>query len=413
MMVSSARVLYIAHYCRPNDAAWISTAYLLKALKLTDVVEKSFVITNDPGAARLGDVDGLSGWMEIRRMPFPSALDAKEFGKLLRATIAYFLVFMAALRVVREEGITHVFTQHHNYHMASFVGSLVARLLGRPCIIKVQDGIPYIGRFPSEAFLNRSIMAAFNKLAFGWAAFVLNKSPERAFLISRAFRIHRAKMLIVPNLVDLRAFSKHDEFFKKIFKERYGLDDRKVLLFVGSTAGRGLEKLVRALPHIASKIGKVKLVILGEAPDEGGLMDLATSLGVRELLVFAKPVEHALIPSVISLADLCIGPMTVGWFSLADVQRKILEYMACGKPFVVARWAVSRDLLMGGATGTAVDDPDDANELAEKIIRILADDERREEMGKNARKVIETFYDCHSPEIIKRLKMALLSSVRG
>jgi len=411
-VVPRARVLYIAHYCRPRDAAWISTAYLLKALKLTGVVEKSFVITNDPGAVRLRDTGDLKEWMEIRQMHFPSILDIKKLGKLLRATVAYLLIFIAALRIVKKEGITHVFTQHHNYHMASFIGVLVARLLGRACIIKIQDGIPYIGRSPLEAFLNRSIMAAVNKIAFKWASLILNKSPERAFLISRAFYVDKTKMLIVPNLVDLKAFSKHDELFKTMFKEQYGLDGYKILLFIGSTAGRGLEKLVRALPIIISRIGKVKLVILGEAPDKEVLTGLATSLGVREFLAFAKPVEHALIPSVISLADLCIGPMTVGWFSLADVERKILEYMACGRPFVVAKWAVSKDLLVDGVTGIAVDNPDDTNELAEKIAGLLADDKLRKEMGKNARKVAEIFYDCHSPEIINRLRKALLSSGR-
>ena len=184
------------------------------------------------------------------------------------------------------------------------------------------------------------------------------------------------------------------------------------MLFTGSTAGRGIEKLIRALPTIISRVGKVKLVILGDAPNKVALTGLATSLGIGDHLIFAGTVEHELVPSVISLADLCVGPLIVGWFSLADVQRKILEYMACGKPFVAARWAVSRDLLVDGETGIAVDDPDDAEELADKIAGILADDGRREEMGENARKIVKALYDCNSPEVISRLRKAISSSIK-
>ena len=410
-MVPRARVLYIAHYCRPRDAAWISTFYLLKALKSTGLVKRALVITNDPGATQLKDVRELKPWTSIKYAPFSSILEMKRLGKLLRATLAYFLIFLIALKTIKEERITHIFTQHHNYHMASFTGALMARLLGRACIIKVQDGVPYIGRSPVEAVMNRSIMALVNKLAFKWASSILNKSSERAFLISRAFRIPKNKMLIIPNLVDLSTFSKPNEVFRREFKKRYGLEGHKILLFIGSTLGRGLEKLLRALPKIISRIGKVKLVILGEAGNKKALMKLATSLGIGDCVVFAGAIEHELVSSIISLADLCVGPLVVGWFSIADVQRKILEYMACGKPFVAAKWAVTKDLLVDGKTGIAISDPDDIDELAEKITDILADDERRRGLGENARKVIEALYDCNSPEVVSRLRRVLSSSM--
>ena len=116
-------------------------------------------------------------------------------------------------------------------------------------------------------------------------------------------------MLLLPNLIDLGVFSEPDDAFGRAFKERYGLDGYKMLLFTGSTPGKGLEKLIRALPTIISKI-KVKLIILSRAPDRK-LMELAKFLGVRNHVVFAESIEHRLVPSVISLADLCVGPLLV------------------------------------------------------------------------------------------------------
>ena len=73
-MALRARVLYIAHYCRPRDAAWISTFYMLKALKLTGVAERAIAMTIDPGAIRLKNLDDLRGWAKISYVPFPSAI---------------------------------------------------------------------------------------------------------------------------------------------------------------------------------------------------------------------------------------------------------------------------------------------------------------------------------------------------
>jgi len=183
-----------------------------------------------------------------------------------------------------------------------------------------------------------------------------------------------------------------------------------MLLFTGSTPGKGLEKLIRALPTIISKM-KVKLIILSRAPDRK-LMELAKFLGVKDHVVFAESIEHRLVPSVISLADLCVGPLLVTWFTFAGAQRKVIEYMACGKPFVAAKWAVSRSLLIDGITSIAVNNPDDARELAEKITDILSDEARREELGRNAKEIIRNLYDCNSVKVISRLRDVLLSSLK-
>ena len=406
------KILYIAHYCRPMEAAWISTYYLLKALRRTGLVKGAVVLTNDPGAARVVIEDELRGWLKLLRVPFPWALERSWLGKLLRATVGYLLVLLYALRACRTVRITHIFTQHHNYHLASFTGSLLSVLTRRPCIVKVQDGIPFIGRSWPERLLNHYIMRALNTFALRRATIILSKCTERSYLISRVFGVERSKMVLVSNLVDLARFSKVDEAFRDELIRSHGLGDCRLLVFVGNTIGRGLELLVRALPLVARRIRCVRLLLAGPAPDREELEDLARSLGVGDVLVFLGVLEHELVPTVISMADLCIGPLRTSWFSLADVERKVLEYMACGKPFLAARWSVSSNLLSDGETGVAVDRPEDPEELAAKVIQVLEDPGLAQEMGQAARERIKAFYDCGSLIVIERLREVLLRALR-
>jgi len=410
--MAKARALYLAHYCRPKEAAWISTLYLIRALKFTKFIGEVVILTNDPYAIQFKTKKIFKSGVKVRRIPFPMVLEEKTFGKLIRATLAYLPVFLAILKIVKSLGMDYIFVQHHNYHLASLTGALAARILKRPCIVKIQDGIPYIGRTHFESFLNHSVMAAANKLAFKLATFIFNLSKERAFLVSRTFRISKNKMLVIPNLVDLAIFSKLDRDFTREFKARYKLGGCKVLLFVGSATGRGLDRLIKALPRIIAKVGCVKLVILGDAADRSALETLASSLGVRDSLIFVKPVEHRLVPSVISLADLCVGLLVNSLVSIAGVHRKALEYMACAKPLIAAKWAVSRELLVDGETGITVENPDDAEELAKKVATALTNEELLVRMGRAARDVIETYYSCRSPVVLNRLRIALLSAIK-
>ncbi|RLF12797.1 MAG: hypothetical protein DRN06_09295 [Thermoprotei archaeon] len=408
------RILYIAHYCRPDEAAWISTEYLLKCLRFTNVVENAVVLTNDPHAYRavLHAPEKLRNWMQIIHVAYPIALEARQLGKLLRALLSYLLVFLVAMRTCKKMRITHIFTQHHNYHLASCIGVLLSRLLSLPCIIKIQDGIPYIGgRNLVERILNHYIMKLINRMAFKRATLILNLSSERAKLLTRIFHIPRSKMAVFSNMIDSENFSKIDEEFKRRFIKRYALKG-KIMLFIGVTSGRGLERLVKALPKIASEIGDVKFVIVGHAPDEDELRRIARSLGVESALVFVAPVSHKFIPSLISMADVCIGPLAVHWFSVADVQRKVLEYMACGRPTVAAEFSVTRDLLIDGKTGILIKKPEDHEELSRKIVKVLRDEELKRRLGLNAMAKVKKLYDCRSPTMIERLRAILLNTYR-
>mgnify|MGYP000353685294 CR=1 FL=1 len=133
------RILYIAHACAPRDAATISTFYRLKALKLTGLVEGAVIFTSDPLVTEVEEPKELKGWLEIRRIPFPRAMRRKAsvLSRAIRATVFYLLVLLAALKIVKEKRITHLFTQHHHYHLASLTGIITACLTGRPCIMDV------------------------------------------------------------------------------------------------------------------------------------------------------------------------------------------------------------------------------------------------------------------------------------
>ncbi|RLI13717.1 hypothetical protein DRO33_00745, partial [Candidatus Bathyarchaeota archaeon] len=104
-----ARILYVAHYCRPREAAWISTTYLIRALRRTGLVNSVVVLTNDPYASEVAG-EGGEGTFNILVVPFPRALERSRLGKLLRTTLGYVFVLLYGLRATKRRRVTHIFT---------------------------------------------------------------------------------------------------------------------------------------------------------------------------------------------------------------------------------------------------------------------------------------------------------------
>jgi len=69
------------------------------------------------------------------------------------------------------------------------------------------------------------------------------------------------------------------------------------------------------------------------------------------------------------------------------VTLKEFEYWACGKAAVLPRLPALQEIIPEGQASLFFR-PDDAQDLAEKICTLLADDQRRNEMGHNGRQMV-------------------------
>ena len=66
---------------------------------------------------------------------------------------------------------------------------------------------------------------------------------------------------------------------------------------------------------------------------------------------------------------------------------KTYEYLACGKPIVASSIPGVHDLIESSGGGISVT-PEDPEELANAVVRLLSDEKARAEMGKKGRKYV-------------------------
>jgi glycosyltransferase involved in cell wall biosynthesis len=147
-------------------------------------------------------------------------------------------------------------------------------------------------------------------------------------------------------------------------------------------AARGLHFFLRAIPKVLANHRPVEFLIAGAGPEEFALRRLADDLGITEFLTFVPNVFD--LSSALSAMDLyCLPSLKQG---LGTV---MLEAMARGRPVIASKVGGVYGVIDDGVNGLLVP-PSDSDSLAARIIELLANPTRAQQIGDAARRQVAT-----------------------
>lgn len=159
------------------------------------------------------------------------------------------------------------------------------------------------------------------------------------------------------------------------------LEGRTHLVAYLGTMGQqdGVDLFVEAATHVlAARPRSVRFIAMGGGPMLESLRDRVRRDGLADDVTFTGRVPDAYVRTVLSTADVAISPDPANDFNEYCTMNKTLEYMAVGVPVVAFDLEETR-VSAGGAALYAT--PNDPAALAELVMRLLDDPERRRAMG--------------------------------
>jgi phosphatidylinositol alpha-1,6-mannosyltransferase len=170
-------------------------------------------------------------------------------------------------------------------------------------------------------------------------------------------------------------------------KEVYNLKDKKVILSVGRLVRRkGFDMIIRSLPLVLKRIPNAVLIICGIGELEKKLKKLVNDYNLDKYVIFAGHVSNTgELFLYCNACDVFVLPSRE--YRQVDAEGfgiVFLEAGACGKPVIGGRSGGIPEAILDGETGLLVD-PLDVEDIANKIIKILTDDDLARQLGKNAR----------------------------
>lgn len=140
---------------------------------------------------------------------------------------------------------------------------------------------------------------------------------------------------------------------------------------------KAVHVFVQAAPAILERVPDARLAVIGNGDERERLRELAASLGLGERLRFFD--YHP--PAARQLASLDVFVLPSAWEAFPI---SILEAMACGVPQVVTDVGGSGEAVGVGETGLLCP-PNDPPALADRIVELLRDPDRRARMADASR----------------------------
>ncbi|MQS11890.1 glycosyltransferase family 4 protein [Streptomyces kaniharaensis] len=174
-------------------------------------------------------------------------------------------------------------------------------------------------------------------------------------------------------------------------RRRLGLADRPVVVCVSRLVPRkGQDTLIEAMPQILADVPDAVLLIVGGGPYRADLEKLADARGVRSAVRFTGSVPWEELPAHYGAGDVFAMPCRTrrGGLDVEGLGIVYLEASATGLPVVAGDSGGAPDAVLEGETGYVVPGGS-ATAAAERIVRLLRDEELRRRMGEAGRRWVE------------------------
>lgn len=213
--------------------------------------------------------------------------------------------------------------------------------------------------------------------------FVLSWDNAEYSYFAKYLNKNKNKFTEVPNGIDTDIFKIKPK--NESLANQYNISKNdKVIIFTGGLDDqhffKGVDILLKSFSQIVEKNKETKLIIIGDGNKKTYYEKISKDLGVADQVIFTGWIDNEKLADYYNLGHVFVLPSTERTESFGIV---IAEAQACGLPAIVSNWPGSRMTIEDKVTGFVVE-PKNSDDLAEKIIKIITDDNLKEEMSKKA-----------------------------
>jgi len=202
---------------------------------------------------------------------------------------------------------------------------------------------------------------------------IINQSQARPFLLKAD--IPASKIIYAPAFyIDLTVF------YPKEVKKEYDL------IFIGRLVkNKGVDLLIKAVINTKHQTPNIKCLIMGAGSLKEKLKIKIKNLKLQDnVLLYGWAKDSNEVAELINKSRILVMPSYN-----EGGPRVVLEAIACGVPVIATSVGIVPDVIKDGESGDIIDWK--AEDISQKIIRLLNDKERYERYSRNGFEIVKRF----------------------
>jgi len=264
---------------------------------------------------------------------------------------------------------------------------LVARLKGIPFLFEVRDLWPKFAI--AVGVLNNPVIIRMSE----WLEKFLYRRADRLIVNSPGYIEHVAKrggkhVTLIPNGADPDMFEPPAN--RSAVRQSLKLEDHYIVLYAGA---HGLSNDLGIILQAAKKLESepmIHFVLVGGGKDKSALVQQAKEMNLTNL-TFLPARSKTEMPALIGASDACIAILKPIEAFKTTYPNKVFDYMAAGRPVILAIDGVIREVVEKAEAGVFVP-PGNPDALAFAIMDMASHRERGQKMGIAGRKYVEKYF---------------------
>lgn len=267
---------------------------------------------------------------------------------------------------------------------------VVAFLRGRPFLLEVRDLWPEFA--VSMGVLRNPILIALSR----WLEHFLYAAADHILVNSPAYRdylmaknVPADKVTVIPNGVTPEMFD--PDGIGASMRAHWGIEGKFVAMYAGALGLANDIHTILGAAELLRENHAIQFVLVGDGKERAALEAYVARRGLTNVL-FTGSQPKSVMADVLAAADVCIATLQNIPMFTTTYPNKVFDYMAAGRPTLLAIDGVIRQVVEAAEGGIFVP-PGNPHALALAVLALSTNQDAVRAMGRSARRYVEAHFN--------------------